>query len=214
MTESLEDRFQNLHEFVTQARTNLNRNNWDYLIGGSETETTLARNRLALDAIGFRPRVLRDVSNVDCSRTFFGKKLRIPVLCAPVGSLQVFDPDGGATVAAATRDFGNGMILSSVAHPGLDKTAEASGDGVQDLPALCARRRRLGRRPCPPRHRPGLRRLLPDRRHRQLQPARARHRQAPPAPPASASTTPASIRRSSTGATSSGSRRISTSRSF
>jgi glycolate oxidase len=67
MAESLESRFQNLHEFVTQARTNLDRNNWDYLIGGSETETTLARNRLALDAIGFRPRVLRDVSNIDCS---------------------------------------------------------------------------------------------------------------------------------------------------
>lgn len=55
MTESLEERFQNLHEFVTHARTNLNRNNWDYLIGGSETETTLARNRAALDAWGFRP---------------------------------------------------------------------------------------------------------------------------------------------------------------
>jgi glycolate oxidase len=63
MTESLEERFQNLHEFVTHARTNLNRNNWDYLIGGSEKETTLARNRAALDAWGFRPRVLRDVSN-------------------------------------------------------------------------------------------------------------------------------------------------------
>src|SRR5437868_14601274 len=78
MAESLESRFQNLHEFVTQARTNLNRNNWDYLIGGSETETTLARNRLALDAIGFRPRVLRDVSNVDCSRTLFGKETAHP----------------------------------------------------------------------------------------------------------------------------------------
>jgi isopentenyl diphosphate isomerase/L-lactate dehydrogenase-like FMN-dependent dehydrogenase len=129
MPESLEDRFQNLHEFVTQARTNLDRNNWDYLIGGSETETTLARNRLALDAIGFRPRVLRDVSNVDCSSSLFGKKLRIPVLCAPVGSLQVFDPGGGATVAEATRTFGNGMILSSVSEPGLDKTAEVAGDG-------------------------------------------------------------------------------------
>jgi hypothetical protein len=75
MAESLESRFQNLHEFVTQARTNLDRNNWDYLIGGSETETTLARNRLALDAIGFRPRVLRDVSNVDCSSTLFGRRL-------------------------------------------------------------------------------------------------------------------------------------------
>jgi len=89
MPESLESRFQNLHEFVTQARTNFDRNNWDYLIGGSETETTLARN-----AIGFRPRVLRDVSSVDCSSSLFGKRLRIPVLCAPVGSLQVFDPGG------------------------------------------------------------------------------------------------------------------------
>jgi isopentenyl diphosphate isomerase/L-lactate dehydrogenase-like FMN-dependent dehydrogenase len=131
MAESLESRFQNLHEFVTQARTNLDRNNWDYLIGGSETETTLARNRLALDAIGFRPRVLRDVSNVDCSSTLLGKKLRIPVLCAPVGSLEVFEPGGGATVAEATRIFGNGIILSSVSHPGLDKTAEASGDGFK-----------------------------------------------------------------------------------
>src|SRR5438105_11218643 len=128
---SLASRFQNLHEFVTQARTNLDRNNWDYLIGGSETETTLARNRLALDAVGFRPRVLRDVSNIDCSSSLFGKKLRIPVLCAPVGSLEVFEPGGGATVAEATRAFGNGMILSSVSHPRLDKTAEASGDGFK-----------------------------------------------------------------------------------
>src|SRR5437879_9388032 len=111
---SLAGRFQNLHEFVTQARTNLDRNNWDCLIGGSETETTLARNRLALDAIGFRPRVLRDVSRVDASTTLFGRQLRIPVLCAPVASLQVFEPGGGATVAAAAQEFGNGMILSSV----------------------------------------------------------------------------------------------------
>src|SRR4051812_35098652 len=131
MAEPLESRFQNLHEFVTQARINLDRNNWDYLIGGSESETTLARNRLALDSIGFRPRVLRDISKVDCSSTLFGKKLRIPVLCAPVGSLQNFEPGGGGTVAAATTEFGNGMILSSVSEPGLDKTAEAAGNGFK-----------------------------------------------------------------------------------
>src|SRR5439155_10308660 len=59
--EILQFRFQNLHKFVKVARQNLDRNNWDYLIGGSESETTLARNRLALDSLGFRPRVLRDV---------------------------------------------------------------------------------------------------------------------------------------------------------
>src|SRR5581483_10229093 len=51
--DNLEYRFQNLHEFVKAARQNLDRNNWDYLIGASETETTLARNRMALDSIGF-----------------------------------------------------------------------------------------------------------------------------------------------------------------
>ncbi|HVH77197.1 MAG TPA: alpha-hydroxy acid oxidase [Stellaceae bacterium] len=129
--EILAYRFQNLHEFVKAARTNLDRNNWDYLIGGSESETTLARNRMALDAIGFRPRVLRDVSDIDCSTTLFGCKLRLPVLCAPVGSLQVFDPEGGAAVAKATSEFGNGIILSSVSEPGLEKTAAAAGDGFR-----------------------------------------------------------------------------------
>src|SRR6476659_7924041 len=129
--ELLNFRFQNLHEFVKVARQNLDRNNWDYLIRGSEIETTLARNRLALDSLGFRPRVLRDVSDVDCTRMLFGRKLRLPVLCAPVGSLQNFDPGRGATVAAATAEFGNGMILSSVSDPVMDKTAEAAGDGFR-----------------------------------------------------------------------------------
>ena len=73
MPEPLEDRFQNLHEFIKAARTNLNRNVWDYLIGASETETTVARNRMALDALAFRPRVLCDVFEVDCSASLFGR---------------------------------------------------------------------------------------------------------------------------------------------
>ncbi|MDU6731815.1 MAG: alpha-hydroxy-acid oxidizing protein, partial [Bradyrhizobium sp.] len=60
-----DEKFQNLHEFITKARIQLNQNAWDYIIGGAETETTLRRNRMALDEIAFRPRVLRDVSKVD-----------------------------------------------------------------------------------------------------------------------------------------------------
>src|ERR1700752_1749187 len=131
MAETLADRFQNLHEFITAAATNLNRNSWDYLIGASETETSVARNRMALDSLAFRPRVLCDVSEIDCSATLFGRKLRIPVLLAPVGSLESFEPGGGATVAKAAAEFGNGIILSCVSHPGLEATAEASGDGFK-----------------------------------------------------------------------------------
>src|SRR5262245_66030646 len=82
--------FMNLHEIVAKARQNLNQNDWDYIVGGVESETTLRRNRLALDTVGFRPRVLRDVSAVDASTTAFARKLRLPVLLAPVGSLESF----------------------------------------------------------------------------------------------------------------------------
>src|SRR5262249_18745833 len=43
--DDVRERFQNLHEFLKAAKFNLNRNNWDYVVGGTETETTLARNR-------------------------------------------------------------------------------------------------------------------------------------------------------------------------
>src|ERR1044072_4335157 len=44
----------NLHELVAKARQNLNQNDWDYIVGAVESETTLRRNRMALDAIAFR----------------------------------------------------------------------------------------------------------------------------------------------------------------
>src|SRR3984957_5452617 len=90
--------FQALHEIVAKARQNLNQNDWDYIVGATETETTLRRNRLALDQIAFRPRVLRDVARVDTSAELFGRKLRLPVVLAPVGALETFDPGSAASV--------------------------------------------------------------------------------------------------------------------
>src|SRR5499426_4381075 len=90
--------FQNLHEFIRKARSNLNQNAWDYIVGAAETETTMRRNRMSLDEIAFRPRVLRNVAKVDASVEAFGRKLRLPVVIAPVGALEIFDPNSGAAV--------------------------------------------------------------------------------------------------------------------
>src|SRR6201747_2933832 len=90
------EEFQNLHEFVRKARANLNQNAWDYIVGAAETETTMRRNRMALDEIAFRPRVLRNVSKVDPSVEVMGRKLRLPVMMAPVGALEIFEPESAA----------------------------------------------------------------------------------------------------------------------
>jgi isopentenyl diphosphate isomerase/L-lactate dehydrogenase-like FMN-dependent dehydrogenase len=123
--------FHTLHEIVKKARQNLNHNWWDYIVGGVETETTVRRNRLALDTIAFRPRVLRDVSKVDVSTTFLGRKLRLPIVLAPIGGLENFDPGGAATSAKAAQRFGVAHMLSSVCHPGLEAVAEAAPDAFR-----------------------------------------------------------------------------------
>ena len=118
--------FLTLHEIVVAARANLAPGPWGYLIGGTETETTVRRNRLALDSIAFRPRVLRDVSAVDSTATFLGRAVRLPVILAPVGGMESFVAEGAAAAARPAAQVGIPQMLSSVCHPGLEATAAAA----------------------------------------------------------------------------------------
>ena len=113
-------------EVIAQARRNLSQNVWDYLTGGAESETTMCRNRFGLDSLAFRPRVLVDVSHIDATTTFLGHKLRIPVMLAPIGSLQIITPEGAVAVAKAGHEFGTLNFVSSVTQPSLEETAAAS----------------------------------------------------------------------------------------
>ena len=113
-------------EIIQEARRRLDQGAWDYLVGGSESETTLRRNRLAFDRIAFRPRILIDVSDIDPSTTFLGQKLRIPAILAPIGSLQVFHPEAGVASTTAATEFGIMHAVSSVTMPALEETAAAT----------------------------------------------------------------------------------------
>lgn len=123
--------FLTLHELVKKARQKLNHDNWDYIVGGTETETTVRRNRLALDSIAFQPRVLRDVSRIDASTEFLGHSLRLPVFLAPVGGLEHFAAEAGAAAAKAAAQFGISHMLSSVCEPGLEAVAQAAPDALR-----------------------------------------------------------------------------------
>ncbi|HYZ32784.1 MAG TPA: alpha-hydroxy acid oxidase [Crenalkalicoccus sp.] len=129
MAEDAESEFQTLHELVSAAKRRLSAGNWDYLVGATETETTMLRNRAALDAIAFRPRVLRDVSKIDLSMPFLGRRIGLPVMLAPVGGLENFDPEGGAPAARAAAAYDVPIMVSSVSLPGLEPMAEAAGSG-------------------------------------------------------------------------------------
>jgi glycolate oxidase len=126
MNAPLTEQFLTLQEIVAAARSNLAPGPWSYLVGGAETETTVRRNRMALDSLAFRPRVLRDVSRIDSSATFLGEKVRLPVLLAPIGGLESIVEGGAASAARAAAQFGVPQMLSSVCQPGLEATAAAA----------------------------------------------------------------------------------------
>jgi glycolate oxidase len=115
--------FPTLQDIVLAAKAKLPNATWEFVTFGSETETTLRRNRHALDSLAFRPRVMRDVMEIDTSTTFVGVPLRIPVMMAPVGSLHLLDPEAAVTVAKAAGEFGTMPIISGYADPGFEKVA-------------------------------------------------------------------------------------------
>src|ERR671910_3824825 len=113
-------------EIILAARRNLTQDIWDYLSGGAESETTMRRNRIAFDSLALCPRVCVDVSKIDTATTFLGQTLRIPVMMAPIGSLQTNPPEAGVAVAKAAAEFGTMNFVSSVTQPSLEDIAAST----------------------------------------------------------------------------------------
>jgi glycolate oxidase len=126
--------FRTLQDIVKRARAQLPRGEWDFVVGAAETETSMKRNRLAFDRLALKARVLNDVSSVNLRRTLLGVDLRIPVLLAPIGSLQGFESGGGLSAARAAETFGSIKILSSACKPDFESIArECAGAKIYQL---------------------------------------------------------------------------------
>jgi isopentenyl diphosphate isomerase/L-lactate dehydrogenase-like FMN-dependent dehydrogenase len=115
-------------ELVALAKKRLPEAAWEFIVGGAETETTMIRNRYALDSIAFRPRVLRDVEAASPATKFVGVEQRLPVLLAPIASMTDVDPEGALPVARAAAEFGCLMLVSSVTQPSFEDVARAAGE--------------------------------------------------------------------------------------
>lgn len=120
-----------LTQVIEDARARLPAREWAYLTGGAETETTLRRERHALDAIALRPRVLRDVRDAPPPVAFWGHALALPLLLSPMGSTRRLHPDGsaGAGRAAAAADVG--FCLASAGDSSAEAVAAEAGPGLR-----------------------------------------------------------------------------------
>ncbi len=99
---------------------------FDYIDGGAEDELTLASNVEAYRRVTFRPRVLRDVAEVDITSSLLGKPLALPLVLAPTGFTRIANPAGELGVARAAAKAGVPYTLSTLGTRSIEDVAAVS----------------------------------------------------------------------------------------
>lgn len=99
----------------------------DYVEGGAEGEVTLRATRDALDALRWRPHVLRGTREVDLGRTVLGTRQPLPFALGPTGFTRMMHRHGEVGVALAAARAGIPYGISSMSTTPLDRITRVGG---------------------------------------------------------------------------------------
>jgi L-lactate dehydrogenase (cytochrome) len=100
---------------------------FEYVDSGSYSEETLRANRVDLEHIKLRQRVMVDVSERSLATTIVGQKVSAPFALAPIGVCGMQHGDGEILSAQAANDAGIPFILSTMSICSIEQVAEATG---------------------------------------------------------------------------------------
>ncbi|MGH7005516.1 MAG: alpha-hydroxy acid oxidase, partial [Alphaproteobacteria bacterium] len=100
---------------------------FEYVEGGADDETTLARNRQVFEEISFLPRTLVDVSKRSQEIELFGKTCASPFVIGPTGFNGMLTHQGDLKLARAAAKAGIPFTLSTVSNTSLEDIATHAG---------------------------------------------------------------------------------------
>jgi (S)-mandelate dehydrogenase len=110
----------NIDDLRRIARRRLPRLVFDYVDGGAEDETCIARNRDAFARYRLVPRYLVDVSTRDQSVTLFGRTYSSPFGVAPTGFCGLIRPGGDLMLAEAAAAANIPFVLSGSSNASIE----------------------------------------------------------------------------------------------
>lgn len=119
----------NIHSSADARRIARKRLPWmvfDYIDGAAGQETGAARNRAAFDALEFRPRILRDVSDRSLSVDLFGKPTKAPFGISPMGMCNLSGPGADLMLARLAARESVPLGVSTVASTAMEPLVEAA----------------------------------------------------------------------------------------
>ncbi len=101
---------------------------FDYIDGAAEDERTLSRNSAAFAKYGFKPRVLRDVSDINSSSSVLGRVTPFPLILSPTGFTRIAHPSGELAVSRAAVRAEIPFTLSTMATRSIEEISTATAN--------------------------------------------------------------------------------------
>ncbi|KAJ7632101.1 FMN-dependent dehydrogenase-domain-containing protein [Mycena rosella] len=123
------DEILNLHDFENIAKQVLPEKAWAYYSSAADDEITHRENHAAYHRIWFRPRILRDVTNVDWSTTILGHKSSMPVYISATALGKLGHPDGEINLTRAAAKHGVIQMIPTLASCSFDEIVDAAQPG-------------------------------------------------------------------------------------
>ncbi|GAA6012611.1 hypothetical protein JCM11491_005453 [Sporobolomyces phaffii] len=118
-----------LYDFEAVAKSVLPTGAWAYYSSGADDEITMRENRSAYQRLWFRPRILRDVTNIDFSTTILGHKTTLPIYITATALGKLGHPDGEKNLTWAGAKQGIIQMIPTLASCSFDEIVDAAKPG-------------------------------------------------------------------------------------
>ncbi|MDE0779521.1 MAG: alpha-hydroxy acid oxidase [Alphaproteobacteria bacterium] len=120
----------NIEDLRHMAKRRLTKALFDFCDKGSEDQIAIRDNRVALDRIKLRPRVLRNTSKRHAQTNILGKQHDLPFLIGPTGPAGFVWYRGETELACAAAKANIPFTLASTSNTAMEKVLE-NGGGTQ-----------------------------------------------------------------------------------
>jgi isopentenyl diphosphate isomerase/L-lactate dehydrogenase-like FMN-dependent dehydrogenase len=120
----------NVYDLEIVMKSRMNPGHWVYTAQGADDMGTIAANRAAFGKIQLRPQRLVDTRNVDLSVELFGERYAAPILLCPVGTLNMYDPEGEIAAGRAAKAKNVPQAISTFTNHSVEDVVSARGGPI------------------------------------------------------------------------------------
>lgn len=114
-----------LEDFEHRAKEKLSEPIFSFVYHGANEENTRRWNHaMIVEKYCLRPRILRDVSNIDLTKYIYGDKVSMPIGIAPTGLCKMYNQDGELAIVSAAKNLNTLMVLSQFSTISLEDVAQ------------------------------------------------------------------------------------------